>query len=556
MICQSATPANDSGVAGNHSPARRGILARQRRVVADYGVLVIRKSSPNAVALAALWLSALSMPPAAAAGALEAEAERAAQRNFAEYFELLSIANVASEPADIARNAEFLQRAFERRRFRARLVQNAAGRPVVLAEHEVGAPGLPTVLFYLHYDGQPVVAEEWSQPDPFGPVVRGRDARGVWQEVGADALQARPLDPELRVFARSAADDKAPIEMFLTAVDLLAIRDEGPAFDVKVLLDGEEEIGSPSLAETIAAEPAAFRADALVILDGPVHASGRPTLVFGNRGIAQTTLEVYGPRAPLHSGHFGNYVPNPAQRLAALLASMKDDAGRVSIPGYYDGVRLTAEDRAALAAVGDDEAALLRRAGVARPERVGANYQEALQYPSLNVRGMAAGGVGASAANVIPSEAVAEIDLRTTPETDGRRLFELVRRHIESQGYHLVEGAPTEEERARYDKLARFTLRSLQAASSMPMDSAIGRWAERALAAPTAPRPEEPPVRIRMMGGTVPTDVLVDALHLPFVLVPTVNPDNNQHARDENLRIGQFVTGTETIFSLLTTSFP
>jgi acetylornithine deacetylase/succinyl-diaminopimelate desuccinylase-like protein len=323
---------------------------------------------------------------------------------------------------------------------------------------------------------------------------------------------------------------------------------------VKVLLDGEEEIGSPSLAETIAGDPQAFRADALVILDGPVHASGRPTLVFGNRGIAQTTLEVFGPRAPLHSGHFGNYVPNPAQRLAALLASMKDDDGRVTIRGYYDDVHLTAADRAVLAAVGDDEAALLRRAGIARAERVGANYQEALQYPSLNVRGMAAGGVGDSAANVVPSEAIAEIDIRTTPETDGRRLFELVERHIERQGYHLVEGAePTDEERSRYDKLARFTLHSVQAAARMPMDSEIARWAARAWRAQTAPEPQESPVLIRMMGGTVPTDVLVDALHMPFVLVPTVNPDNNQHARDENLRVGQLVTGAETIYSLLTT---
>ena len=131
-----------------------------------------------------------------------------------------------------------------------------------------------------------------------------------------------------------------------------------------------------------------------------------------------------------------------------------------------------------------------------------------------------------------------------------------MQRHIEREGYHLVEGEPTEEERARYDKLARFTLHSVQAAARMPLDSAIAHWAVRALRAPSAPLPEEAPVLIRMMGGTVPTDVLVGALQMPFVLVPTVNPDNNQHARDENLRIGQIVTGTETIYSLLTTPFP
>jgi acetylornithine deacetylase/succinyl-diaminopimelate desuccinylase-like protein len=278
-------------------------------------------------------------------------------------------------------------------------------------------------------------------------------------------------------------------------------------------------------------------------------------VVFGNRGIAQATLTVFGARAPLHSGHYGNYAPNPALRLGALLASMKDEEGRVLIPGFYDGVRLTDADRITLEDVGDDEAALRARIGIARPESVGGNYQESLQYPSLNVRGLAAGGVGAVAANVVPSEAVAEIDMRTTPETDGRTLYELVRTHIERAGYRLVDAEPTDAERAQFDKLARFTLGSTQAAMRMPMDSAVGRWANAALLASTAPRPGEPSVQIRMMGGTVPTDVLVEALQLPFLLLPTVNDDNNQHAANENLRIGNFVTGTETIYSLLTTPY-
>jgi acetylornithine deacetylase/succinyl-diaminopimelate desuccinylase-like protein len=290
-----------------------------------------------------------------------------------------------------------------------------------------------------------------------------------------------------------------------------------------------------------------------VILDGPQHDSGRPTLVFGNRGITQATLTVWGPRAPLHSGHFGNYAPNPAFRLAELLASMKDEEGKVIVPGYYEGIELTAGDRSVLAAVGDDEAAIRKRAGISQTEKVGTNYQEALQYPSLNVRGMAAGSVGQKAANVVPSEAIAEIDMRTTPASDGRRLFELVRKHIESQGYHLIEGAPTEEDRARYDKLATFTLGPVQAAARTPMDAPVGRWALQALRATSTPATE--PVRIRMMGGTVPTDVLVEALHLPFVLIPTVNPDNNQHARDENVRLGHLVSGTRIVYSLLTTPY-
>ena len=510
--------------------------------------------SSRCLVRALLGLTTLAALGHAAAGELREQVERAAQNNFAEYLDALRIPNVPANAADIQRNAEFFSRAFERRGFAVRLVTNPANRPVVLAE-QPPRPGLPTLLFYIHYDGQPVVPAEWSQADPFVPVVRRRSAAGEWQDLSADALQARPLDPELRVFARSASDDKAPILMLLTAFDILATQAQAPAFNLKVMLDGEEEIGSPSLAVTVASARAAFAADALVILDGPVHASARPTVVFGNRGLAQTTLTVFGPRDPLHSGHYGNYAPNPALRLAALLASMKDDYGRVLIPGFYDGVRLTEADRLTLADVGDDEAALRARIGIASPERVGANYQESLQYPSLNVRGMAAAGVGATATNIVPSRAVAELDLRTTPETDGRRLYELVRTHIENAGYHLVDGEPTDAERSQFDKLARFTLGSTQAAMRMPLDSAVGRWANAALRVRTAPRPGEAPVQIRMMGGTLPTDVLVEALQLPFLLVPTVNDDNNQHAANENLRIGHFVTGTETIYSLLTTPY-
>jgi len=508
-----------------------------------------------AVCRIALALLALAVVPAIYAGELLGDAEAAARENVAEYFDLLRLPNVPDVPADMARNADFLERAFAQRGFQTRRVDNAAGLPAVIAELESRDPGAPTIMFYLHYDGQPVIPAEWSQPDPFEPVVRRTDADGNRVDVSVDQLQSDPLDPELRVFARSASDDKAPIMMLLTAVDLLQSRFEVPAFNLKVLLDAEEEIGSPSLAAMVASAPEAFQADALVVLDGPEHASGRPTLVFGNRGITQVTLTVFGANAPLHSGHFGNYAPNPAQRLAALLATLKDDEGRVLVPGFYDGVELTDADRAMLEAVGDDEVALLSRIGIARPDSVGNSYQEALQYPSLNVRGLAAAGVGALAANIIPDKALAEIDMRTTPETDGRRLYELVRLHIESQGYHLVDGAPSDEERQRHDRLASLSLNSVQDAMRTPVDSSIGRWALDAFRSAVAPRPEEPPIRIRMMGGTVPTDVLVGALNVPFILVPTVNSDNNQHARDENLRIGNFISGIETIHAMLTTSY-
>jgi acetylornithine deacetylase/succinyl-diaminopimelate desuccinylase-like protein len=495
-----------------------------------------------------------------AAGAAQAQSESAtitaAQKNFPEFLELLSIPNVAAEPADMQRNAAFLAESFRKRGFDVRLLDNAARRPLVFASFGKPRKGARTVLFYIHFDGQPVTPAEWAQKSPFEPVVKARDAKGNWMAVETARLTQQPFDPELRVFARSASDDKAPIMMMLTAFDLLKSQRRTPAINVKVLLDSEEEISSPSLAEVVTANRALFDADSLVVLDGPEHASGRRTIAFGNRGIAQAALTVFGPRAPLHSGHFGNYVPNPAMRLASLLASMKDEQGRVLVPGYYDGIKLTATDREILKATGDDEAAIRARAGIARAEAVGENYQEALQYPSLNVRGLASATVGARAANIVPSEAVADLDLRTTPEADGRRLFELVRQHIQKQGYHLVDAPPTDDERARFDKLAMFKLGEVQAAQRMPIEAPVGRWVHTALKSTHPVSTGMDPVRIRMMGGTVPTDVLVGALKLPFVLVPTVNGDNNQHARDENLRMGNFITGTEAIVALLSTPYP
>lgn len=482
----------------------------------------------------------------------EASLRSAAVGAFPELLELLALPNDAADAADVARNAAWLETAFARRGFATRSLPNG-GRPLVLAEWKGNRAGRKTVLLYLHFDGQPVLPEQWSQESPFRPVVKRRGADGAWRAVAASELLRPDFDPELRVFARSASDDKGPIAMLLASLDLLRARGLEPVVNVKVLLDSEEEAGSPGMAAVAGANRAALAADALVLVDGPVHASGRPTLAFGNRGIAQATLTVLGPRAPLHSGHYGNWVPNPAQRLATLLASMKGDDGRVTVDGWYARTKLTDDDRALLTAVPDDEAAMRKRLGIAEADRVGATYQEALQQPSLNVRGLSSAATGAKAANVLPHEAVAELDLRTTPEADGAYLFGLLRAHVEKQGWRLVDGEPTDEERARYPKLARLSFKGGEPAARQDYDSPVGRWATAALAAAFA---GSMPVRIRMMGGTVPTDALVGPLGTPFVLLPLVNGDNNQHAFDENLRMGNFLSGMRSLLGLLRTPYP
>jgi acetylornithine deacetylase/succinyl-diaminopimelate desuccinylase-like protein len=476
-------------------------------------------------------------------------AQKLAQASFVEYLELLALPNDAVNPPDIQKNVDFLERAFKKRGFATKQLENK-GKPMLFAEWPKKTPGAKTVLYYMHLDGQPVVDKEWSQASPWHPVVKKKDSSNNWQIIPTEALFATPLDSDLRVFARASSDDKGPIMMFLAAFDGLKQMGLDPAFNVKVLLDSEEESGSPSIPAVVTASKQLLQSDAIVIHDGPRHQSERPTLVFGNRGASRVTLVVHGPKQPLHSGHFGNYVPNPAVRLSRLIASMKDDEGRVTVAGYYDRIKLSDAEKKILADTGDDEAAIRRRTGIKLPELVGGNLQEAIQFPSLNVRGMAAASVGEKASNIIPHQAIAEFDLRTTPEAPPDYLFGLLKAHIEKQGYRLVDGAPSDQDRAAYDKLATLTMGSAGRAVRTPLESPLGNWAYESLQR-TSQSGE--PVRIRMMGGSVPTDSLVEILGAPFVIVPLVNGDNNQHTFDENVRVGHYVEGVRTIVGMLQT---
>ena len=228
-----------------------------------------------------------------------------------------------------------------------------------------------------------------------------------------------------------------------------------PNWNVRVILDGEEEASSPSLVPAIAKYRDKLRADVMVILDGPAHSSGRPTVAYGARGIVTLNLTVFGPRVGVHSGNYGNWVPNPAQRLASLLATMKDEDGRVLVAGFNDGIQpLTAEEQAMLAAVPDDSAEMLKTFGIAAPSKAFPRLQEALQYPTLNVRGLQSAHVGAGARTIIPDRATAAMDIRLVKETSPASLVDKLRAHVRAQGYHLVEGEPSDADRAAHSKLA------------------------------------------------------------------------------------------------------
>jgi len=463
--------------------------------------------------------------------------------------EFLALPNNAKFPDHIQKNLDWLETSFRKRDFKTRTIPTQSS-PLLLAQRNASKPS-KTVLFYMHFDGQPVDPSQWNQDSPYNPVVKKRNELGTWEKVTWE-IGNENWDPELRIFARSASDDKSPIIALLAAIDILDREKIEIPFNIKVILDSEEEIGSPNLAESVNKHKDDLAADFLVIMDGPRHISNKPTLTFGARGIIGLEIKVFGPAQPLHSGHYGNYSPNPALRMAQLLGSMKDDKGRVLLPGFYQGIELDSNVQKMLAQVPDDEAFIQQKIGIAEADKVGQTYQEALQYPSLNIRGMSSGWVGAQARTIIPDHAVANLDIRLVPESDPEALIKLVIDHIKERGYHLVETEPTPQERKDYPKLARVNYRISYQAFRTEMESEIGRWLGRALIRSFG----QPPIKIRIGGGSIPISPFIRALNTPAVIVPLVNSDNNQHSPNENLRLGNFKEGIQTCLAILTQALP
>ncbi len=462
--------------------------------------------------------------------------------------ELLAIPNDANHPSDIEKNVLWCESVLGEREFDTQRLETATV-PLLLALPKHVDKEKPTVLFYFHIDGQPVDPQFWFQEDPYIASLKKQVPAQGWVDMDLDKLYEGEPDAEWRIFARSASDDKSPFVMFLAALDAFRQNEKSLPYNLKVILDFEEEKGSPRLAKAVEENKAVLQSDYLIIFDGPKHLSNVPTISYGARGITTLTIKTFGPKLPLHSGHYGNYAPNPALRLSKLLAGMKDDNGRVSIPGYYDGITLDEETKKILAAVPDDEQQIRLKIGIGEIDQVGANYQEALQYPSLNIRGMSSAWVGEEVRTIVPATAVAEIDLRLVVEADGDTLKSLVKEYIQSQGYHLMTESPSNLERLQHPKICQISERGVTRAFRTDMDSPLGIWTYECIKREFGTEP----VRIRTMGGTLPTSPFISTLAVPAVIVPLVNSDNNQHSPNENLRIGNYFDGAKTIYSLLST---
>jgi len=462
-----------------------------------------------------------------------------------ELVQFVAIPNDALETADINRNLSWLTQEFNKRGFNTSVLPTE-GQSLFFAALPM-VDDKPTILFYMHFDGQSVDPSKWNQPNPYKVVLKAPEADGFIMKSFEDLKD--DIDYDWRLFGRSTSDDKGPIVMFLNAIDLLRKENKKISFNVKVILDGEEEKSSKPLPKAVQEYKDLLKANFLVISDGPVHGSGKPTVVYGCRGITSVSLTTYGPEYPQHSGHYGNYAPNPGFQLAQLLAGMKDASGRVTIPGYYDGISIDTATMEILKSVPDDATAINEHLAINTPDKVGGFYQESLQYPSLNIRGLGSAWIGEKARTIVPATATAELDLRLVPETKGARLKNLVRSYIEKAGFYITDTIPTFEERMAHQKILTLREGSVTDAFRTDLSNEYGKFLVRTLGDAF----QERVVQIRIMGGTVPIAPFINELKIPAFIVPMVNPDNNQHSPNENLRIGQIAYGIKSFYGILST---
>jgi len=457
----------------------------------------------------------------------------------------VKIPNDALDHADINRNLTWLEKNFNARGFNSSILPTE-GESIFFASLPM-EDNKPTILFYMHFDGQSVDASKWNQPNPYDIVLKSPDGDGWKNQVFEDLND--DIDYDWRLFGRSTSDDKGPIVMFLSAIDLLQEDGVELPFNIKVILDSEEERSSKPLPKAVKEYRELLEADFLIINDGPVHVSGKPTVVYGCRGITTLSLTTHGPIKPQHSGHYGNYAPNPGFQLAQVLATMKDKDGKVLIDGYYDGIAIDDNAMSVLKTVPDDATTINTNLAVKTPEKVGGFYQEALQYPSLNIRGLGSGWIGKKARTIVPESATAELDLRLVPESDGTRLKSLVKKHIEKQGFHIMDTIPSRNERMAHDKIMTITEGSVTDAFRTDLNNPYGDFLVNTLKSKLG----EDVVQIRIMGGTVPIAPFINELKIPAFIVPMVNPDNNQHSPNENLKIGQIAYGIKVFYGILST---
>jgi acetylornithine deacetylase/succinyl-diaminopimelate desuccinylase-like protein len=461
-----------------------------------------------------------------------------------DFAELLSIPNVASDTVNIRRNAGHISTMLQKAGMNVELLELEDSNPVIFAQRQAPA-ATRTLMIYIHYDGQPVNPENWAS-DPWVPVMR----TDMVENGGKAVAMKAPFDPNWRIFGRSAGDDKAPIVALQSA--LLALAETGiePTVNLKVFMEAEEEAGSPILRRMLETHKDKLDADLWLFCDGPAHQSRRWQLVYGVRGSYGFDLTVYGPNRPLHSGHYGNWAPNPIMLLTDLIGSMRGTNGHVYVDGFYEQVRpLSDHEQAAIAAAPPMDKLLATDMGIGLPETTD-RIELAITRPAMNLRGISSGDVGGQARNAIQPSASASIGLRLVPDQTPEFLRAAIEKHITAQGYHITDNEPTREQRQNYPRLARINWSksggypAYRADFDNPLAVKISAMlddlSDRTL------------IQTPTMGGSLPLYIVEDVLSTPILILPVANHDNNQHGANENLRLQNLWDAIEIYAAVLT----
>ncbi|HEY5055455.1 MAG TPA: M20/M25/M40 family metallo-hydrolase, partial [Acidobacteriaceae bacterium] len=443
-----------------------------------------------------------------------------------QFEEFLRLPNVAVDPAGLRRNAAYLLDQLRAHGIPATLLAAPelpeSVPPVVYGELKV-PDATRTIVFYAHYDGQPVVASDWATP-PFTPTLK-------------------EVDGEARIYARSAGDDKAAIFAQLTALTALQAAHFPLKANLRFIWEGEEEAGSPHLEQILDAHRSLITGDIWLVCDGPIDQTRKQVILFGARGDAHIELTVYGPAHPLHSGHYGNWAPNPAMMLAQLLGGMKDADGHVLIPHFYEGIApLGTLEQKALADAPVNDEMLRKEFALGRSMGGGEHLLALLNQPSLEVTGITAGKTGEQATNSIGSTATASIDLRLVVGEQARTQQQRVVDFVQSQGYFVTTAEPTVEERRSHPRVARMVLDEGEEPLRTPMNLPIAQEVVRAVESARGAV-----ILLPTSGGTVPLNAMERASGSPTLSIPIANHDDNQHAANVNLRMQNLWDGIETM---------
>lgn len=437
--------------------------------------------------------------------------DRDRARQLAGLSQLIAIESISADPGhrgDVRRCCERLVERMAAAGLQTRVLETA-GNPIAFGEW-LKAPGKPTLLVYGHYDVQPVdPVELWESP-PFEATVR-----------------------DDKIYGRGAVDDKGQVAMHLAAAEAhLHVRGRLPV-NLKIVIEGEEEIGSPHFEAAVERYRDAFSADVAVISDTGMFAPGVPSLTTSLRGLVHWEITVSGPAQDLHSGYFGGLVRNPIEALAAIVAGLKDADGRVTVPGFYDGVEeLDADARARLAALHYDETLEAQRIGVPKlsGERGRPPLERAWFRPTLECNGIWGGYSGPGSKTIVPAWAKAKLSARLVGTQDPRRILELVTRYVERLAPADVRVTVETGDGAVAPVVVAHDHPAV-AAAARAMEAGFGK----------------PPALIGTGGSIGPVATFDRILHLPQVLIGVGLPDDNIHAPNEKFDLGQFFDGIKTI---------